>query len=56
MGQFFKDQEVQSRDMELQSLIGILSSKQPVDYQTRFERSLRAREGKLTEQEIEQVK
>ena len=42
--------------MELQGLLGIISSKQPVDYQTRFERSVRAREGKLTEEEVEQLK
>ncbi len=47
---------MQSRDMEFQSLLSIISSKQPVDYRTRFERSLRAREGKLTEEEIEELK
>ena len=56
MGQFFKDQEMQSKDMELQGLIAIISSKQPVDYQKRFERSVRARDGKLTEEEVEQIK
>ena len=47
---------MQSRDMEFQSLLSILGSKQPVDYKTKFERSLRAREGKLTEEEIEELK
>ena len=47
---------MQSKDMELQGLIAIISSKQPVDYQKRFERSVRARDGKLTEEEVEQVK
>lgn len=47
---------MQSRDMEMQGLLGILSSKQPVDFQQKFERSIRAREGKLTEEEVEQMK
>ncbi len=47
---------MQSRDMEMQGLLGILSSKQPVDYQQKFERSMRARDGQLTEAEVEQMK
>ena len=42
--------------MEMQGLLGILSSKQPVDFQQKFDRSMRARDGQLTEQEIEQMK
>jgi hypothetical protein len=56
IGQFFKEHETQSRDMELQNLIGILGSKQTVDYKARFERVIRAKEGELTEKELEQQK
>jgi hypothetical protein len=36
--------------------MSIIGSKVPIDYQTRFERALRAREGALTEDEKEQMK
>ena len=56
VGHFFKDHETQSRDMELQGLLSVINTKGKVDYQTRFEKSIRAREGALTEEEIDQMK
>jgi hypothetical protein len=42
--------------MELSNLIGILNSKEKVDFQKRFERVIRHREGQMTEEELEQIK
>jgi hypothetical protein len=42
--------------MELTNLLGIVGSKQPVDFKTRFERVIKAQQGKLSEQEIEEFK
>jgi hypothetical protein len=39
--------------MELSNLIGILNSKEKVDFKKRFERVIRAREGTMTEEEKE---
>ncbi len=48
MNQFFKEQEVKSKEMELQGLLSILSLKK-MDYKERYERSKRMSEGKLSE-------
>lgn len=55
MSQFFRESETKSRDMELQTLMSLLSSKEPVDYQTRFERALRAQTGQLSEKDHENM-
>lgn len=55
VGQFFRDQETQSRDMELSNLIGIINSKEKVDFKSRFEKIIRMREGQMTEEETEQL-
>lgn len=42
--------------MELQNLMGILSSKKPIDYNKTFDRGMRARQGALTEEEKDKMK
>lgn len=42
--------------MELSNLIGIINSKEKVDFKARFERIIRMKEGQMTEEEAERHK
>ena len=42
--------------MELQNLMGILGSKKTVDYNSKFDKAMRARQGALTEEEQDKMR
>ncbi|CDW87823.1 sel1 domain-containing protein repeat-containing protein [Stylonychia lemnae] len=54
-GQFFKEQEQQSRDMEMMTLLQMLNMKK-VDFKEKFIRSQRMANNELTEEELQKLR